>query len=221
MELKHIDKPRPATGADAAPILNSRNATLQQMIVTNYETLKAAAYDAFPQLYFTDAEQVIERLSNKAPKRYGGPLQSTSFLAWATRWIERDTQRYRFLAKVLSEHSVTIRWAIREYLWTSALDASVDQDDVFAEIMGLVFEHAHDLKKAGKAKLSTRLVALAKTHIRLYHNHPNRRRLDLWRKYPGQVRCEFMTQTTDASMKPTAIDDNEYSAWSKHAYASA
>lgn len=193
-----------------------RIAALAQVVFANYGTLVGAAYESYPGLLFSDPEKIVASL-NRSLVHYTGPMDDESFLGWACEWVAKETKRYEFLAYVLKEHSRTIRSAIRGSQWTSILDAATDEDDIFAEVMALVFLKAHALRRKGTAKLSSRLTALAKKHVAYYHNHPNKRRSDLVLRYPSSFVCEHLSPEELDSMQPTR-DNDSFGAWAKRGY---
>jgi len=91
-------------------------------------------------------------------------------------------------------------------------------DDIYAEILALVFQHAHALRKPGRARLSTRLTALVRKHVDLYHNNRRARRIALVKKLPLDLRCEQLSAEELASMEPLS-DNDSFGAWAKNGYA--
>lgn len=216
MQNHKIDKPRSFTGPSVATIPQDREQALQQFVLMHYGSLVDKTFEAYPGLLYSDPERIVMRLGHNL-RRYGGPVEAESFLIWACRWVANETRRYDFLDTVLREHSRTIRSAISRYLWTSAEDCAVDAEDIFAEVLALIFQSAHSLRKPGRAKLSTRLTGLVKRHVDFYHNHRRARRLEVVRKYPMNIACEQLSSEELASMQSNT-DDDSFLAWAKHGY---
>jgi hypothetical protein len=201
MQLATIDASQSATGTDAATNLDDRNSTLNSYIIANYLTLTDAAHDATKcKLFFTTPEAIISSLSGNF-HRYGGPLEEQPFMAWATRFASREAQRYEITGRILTEYEALIYDAIRQSLWTSAQDWSVEPQDVFWEITLLIFQKAHSLDKPGSAKLSTRIYGLVKRHCYLFHNARNTRRRNAVLRNRTSIDCEFLSDEELAAMK--------------------
>jgi hypothetical protein len=170
-----FDAPRPVTGADAETTPKDRNDKLSKLLITSHTALQDAAYEAFSGLTVFDAEKIMVLLGKELP-RYGGPPYEAPFMRWATRLVTKEAQRYKTTALILFEYGRLIRTTIRAELNRPIRDYSVDVESIYWEIALLVFERAHSLAKRGRAKLSTRLVALTQKHIRFYHtSYWNRR----------------------------------------------
>jgi hypothetical protein len=176
MQEVNFDASQLANGTIANNESTDRTSTLQKFYASNFGALKAAAHES-QKLLFYEADAAVAALSRNLNK-YKGPLNEESFLKWANRWVAREAARYPFLTMVMTEHSGMIYAAIRDNLWTSAEDRAVEYQDVYSEVLMLVFNKAHVLCKKGSAKLSTRLYELTKKHVYLYHNSKNKRRFE-------------------------------------------
>jgi hypothetical protein len=173
----------------------NRASTLQKFYASNFGALKAAAHES-QKLLFYEADAAVAALSRNLNK-YKGPLTEESFLRWANRWVAREAARYTFLTVVITEHSGMIYAAIKDHLWTTAEDLATEPQDIFSEVLMLVFNKAHVLSKKGSAKLSTRLYALTKKHVYLYHNSKNKRRFEAVAKRlqrGGSIDAEQMSE---------------------------
>jgi len=213
MQAEHIDTSRPAPGPDATTILTDRNQSLNQFIIANYRDLTDAAYTAYPNLLVLDCEKAIIRLGN-ALIRYTGPAEQTPFLKWATRFVTKEAQRYRIAGRIITNQMEVIHAAIRNNLWTSASDCADEHQDVFWEIVELIFQKAHSLNRRGSAKLSTRVTALVKKHCFLYYNAKNARRRKLIKEQleaNKPINCECLSDEELASMKADQVYDPGYS----------
>jgi hypothetical protein len=176
MNLVNFDASQLANGTIANTESIDRTTALKQFYASNFGTLKAAAHES-QKLLFYETDAAVAALSRNLNK-YKGPLDERSFLKWANRWVAMEAARYPFLTMVMTEHSRVIYAAIKDNLWTSAEDRAVEYQDVYSEVLMLVFNKAHVLCKKGSAKLSTRLYELTKKHVYLYHNSKNKRRFE-------------------------------------------
>jgi hypothetical protein len=118
-------------------------------------------------------------LASKLPS-YRGPLTADAFERWATKIVTKEAARYSIATEIITKNGFYIRTAIRRAFAPSHLnraeDWAVEEDDVFWEVVQLIFQNAHSLHNPGKAKLTTRLWALAKRHVGLYHTSKSNRR---------------------------------------------
>ena len=179
---------------------------LNHLYTNHYNILTASAYETYPQLLVMDADIIMELLSAKL-SRYKGPSSDEAFLKWATRFVRKEAARYAITARILSEQNRVIHKAINTHTWTSAVDRSVEHKDLYWEIALLIFQRAHSLNQRGTAKLSTRITALVKKHVYLYHNSRNQRRLRLVQEHVqqgGVIECEMLSPEEIASMQPQA-----------------
>jgi hypothetical protein len=107
---------------------------------------------------------------------YGGPLDSESFENWGRRKAIEESSRYVFMHLANGEFKLMILKVISENIWQSATDSAVEPHDLFNEVLMLIFRMAPKFLKDKRAKLSTRLCALAKKHV-FFHNSKNTKRL--------------------------------------------
>lgn len=198
MQEAQFDSSRPATGADATTTLEDRQSTHNSLYLQNHAALIGAAYESHPQLWTEDADRLMMALSRRL-HRFGGPTDSAAFVRWAERFVRKEADRYRITGEILHQHHSVIRDTIRKSLWTSAVDLAVEVEDIADEVAILIFERAHSLKKPGKAKLRTRVIALVRKHVYLYHNAPNANRLRIVRENPTHWRCDHLTAEELAS----------------------
>ena len=207
-----LDTSRPATGTDAVTNLTHREEQLNQLIISHYASLTEAAYNQYPELLVWDCERVIATLGSQL-KRYTGPAEETRFLKWATRFVAKEAQRYEITSSILSEYHRVLHAAIHANLWTSANNLAIEHQDVYWEIVWLIFQKAHALNRKGVAKLSTRLTALVKKHCWLYHNSPNARHQKSVKRWLEEGRffgCELVSEEELTSMKSQAVYDPDY-----------
>jgi hypothetical protein len=207
MKHRQVEGPAASTGAGAPTRLQQT----QQYLFTHYGILEEAAYDTH-QLSVWDCKAVLELLSSKLPT-YKGPVNAAAFERWATKLVIKEAERYKILDDILSKYELLIHKAINEGMGIGAVDRAVEHQDIFWQVAHLIFLKAHDLTKKGTAKLSTRLYALAETHVRLYYRNPvNRRhklcRLRLEGGLPlGLPANEIMTAQQLASERAEQIGD--------------
>jgi hypothetical protein len=203
-----FDASQKASGTPAKTNLSARKTEVQQLYLSHYSTLTAAAYEAYPHLLVMDADRIMELLHAKLSK-YTGPSSDEPFLRWATRFVRKESERYAITAQILLEQNRVIHGAINTHTWTSAVDRSVEHDDLYWEIALLIFQRAHSLNRKGTAKLSTRITALVKKHIYLYYNSKNQRRLRLVTEHVqegGSIDCEMLSPEEIASTQPQALE---------------
>ncbi len=159
----------PTQSADLAdtmqpnPVTDDRQNKLSSLAFEHYETITGAPYETYPGLNFGDHDRIVGTLSASL-QSYSGPLKKDPFLAWAVALVQTEAQRYRMLDKARGEHRSVIRAAISRALYGATEDCAVDVDDVFNEVLLLVFTLGPELAKPGSAKLSSRLFALARRH---------------------------------------------------------
>jgi hypothetical protein len=176
-----------------------RKPKLKHLYFANYSNIQAVAFDSFKDLTAGDCYRVMEELAVHLHK-YRGPLDDggASFEKWANRIAAKETSRYRLLALATTEYASVIHKAIHDHLWLSTvMDCGVGHDDVFNEVLWLIFQKAPALSRKGTAKLSTRLYALTKKHVFLYHNSKNTKRLKAVTKHLercGEFGVEVMSE---------------------------
>ena len=202
MTLATFDAAQSAPGTDAPTNLTDRTQQLNQYIIANYGNLTAAAFDAYPQLLYSQPESIVGTLYGSL-KRYGGPAEETSFLKWATRFVIKEAQRYKITTEILVEHNDVIHAAINKCLWTSAIDRMVEHQDIYSEVWWLIFQKAHALNRKGPAKLSTRVYSLIKRHVYFYHSSRNTTRRNAVQRNRASIDCEFLSDAELAAMRPT------------------
>lgn len=217
MSVEHFDASQQASGTAANNESKARIALLKQLYFTNYSTLTTTAYEAYSGLLVFDCDRILETLATRLP-RYKGPSTDEAFLKWATRFVMKEAGRYRFLAMVVTDYSRVIYKAIYENLWVDSVEnCAVGHDDVFAEVLVLVFNMAHSLNRKSPtgAKLSTRLYGLAKKHTHDYHNKKNIGRQNALKKriergLPPMKDVEVLSAAELASMKADSTWDAGY-----------
>jgi hypothetical protein len=138
--------------------------------------LQDAAYEFFPELTAPDAHNAIEAIAALLPT-YGGPLDSDSFERWGKRKAIEESSRFVFMHLANGEYKRMILATIAKEMWTSAEDCSVGAEDLYSEVLMLIFDMAPNFLRNKRAKLSTRLCSLARNHVYMYHNKKNKTRL--------------------------------------------
>lgn len=209
MQLATIDAPQSAPGTDAETILNDRT-KLQQFIINNGAELRDLAHDAGKHKLFYCTPDAILGTLFRSLHCYGGPPVEADFMKWARRFVSKEAARYEITGRILAEYEDVIHKAIHECRWTSAVDLAMEHQDIYWEVVYLIFQRAHSLNRPGPAKLSSRLYALVKKHIYLYHNKPNRKRRALVQLHQGELQCEHFSKEELAAMRAAEIDDAPY-----------
>jgi hypothetical protein len=200
LQKYQIDPPQLANGA----IADNDSQARQLKLYTNcFSTLQDAAYDAFPNLSAPDCYRAMEAVA-RLLHEYGGPLDSESFERWGKRKAIDESSRYVFLHLALGEYKRMILATIAKEMWTSAQDRSIEPEDLFSDVLLLIFEKAPQFLKNKRAKLSTRFCALAKRHVYFYYNSKFTKRLKAVnrRLERGQtLDVETLSEIEIASMK--------------------
>ncbi len=199
---------RSEAGSDVKTTLTDRShtTTLHGFISTNYASLTAVCYEAYPELLVFDADRILTFLA-ASTSRYGGPLGNEhAFMRWATRFVTKEAQRYEITSRILREHRRTLFAAIHTSLWKSSTEASVCPEDLFNEISMLVHDRAHSLDGKGTARLPTRLTGLVKRHVQFHNSRCSRRRKALQRHLLSgeSLGCEVLSDLELASMRADA-----------------
>jgi hypothetical protein len=209
MQVETIEAPQSATGTDAVTNLSDRT-ILQSFIIKNSAELRDLCHDAAKhKLFFTGPGAVIGSLFANL-HRYGGPPIEPDFMKWARRFVSKEAARYEITGRLLAEHEDLIHKAISESLWTSAVDRAVEHQDIYWEIVFLIFQRAHSLDRPGKAKVSTRLWALVEKHVYLYHNKRTHQRRKLVQLRKNELQCEHFSDEELAAMRAEEAGD---AAW--------
>jgi hypothetical protein len=81
-----------------------------------------------------------------------------------TDYRERDAKRRELVNLALTTYKRIIYAAILSQVDSFVQDYSMDPDDLYIEVVSLIWDLADELEQQGKAKLSTRLCQLAKRH---------------------------------------------------------
>lgn len=169
MSHSNFEASRTANGAAANTDSYVRTNATDQLYFSNYTALTAVAYHTYPDLLVFDADKIMTMLGQRLA-RYKGPANNEAFLRWASEFVRKEADRYKITLRIMTRYRRVIDAAIRRYRQTSAAyERYVEHDDVFIEVMTLVFQRAHSLNKKGPAKISTRLTALVKKHCYFYH----------------------------------------------------
>jgi hypothetical protein len=213
MKSEQLDAPCTATGTDMETTPEDRTSTLNNFLVANYRNLQDAAYAAYPDLLVFDAEKIIVQLSKKL-NRYTGPPLEPLFMKWACRFMIHEAERYKFASQILVEQADVIHAAIHNSLWTSAVDLAVEHQDIYWQVVELIFDRAHSLNRRGTAKLSTRVTGLVKKHIYFYFNSRNAGRKKKVAKglaLDMPIQCERLSDEEIASIRLKDLYDPGYS----------
>ena len=155
--------------------MSTSTAEHQPYTATHHATLTNAAYQSHPSMYGHDCDRILQKLE-RCIHRFEQRFHVAPPLEQATRFVQRKAERHAITETILAEHSRVIHSAIHQSVWTSVVDLAVEHGDLFNEVALLIFKNAHSLNRKGKAKLSTRLYALASTHVWVRYNSRNRRR---------------------------------------------
>lgn len=209
MQVAIIDAPQSATGTDAETNLTDRK-TLHSFIFKNMAELTDLAHEAGKSTLFFGTPDAIIGMLFRNLHRYGGPPVEADFMVWARRFVSREASRYEITARILAEYKDLIHKAIHESMWTSAIDLAVEHQDVYWEVVFLIFQRAHSLDRKGTAKLSTRLYELVKKHVYQYHNKKNdQRRKSVQRRW-NEIGCERFSDDELAAMRAAEADEGVY-----------
>jgi hypothetical protein len=177
-----LDAPHTATVTDADNESNDRQRKLTTLYFSNYTNLKDSAYERFPDLLPWDSLSAMERVAALLPE-YGGPTEDDAFLRWAKRITVQESFRYICLALANGEYRRMILATIAKEMWTSAQDRSVEPEDLFSEVLALIFDRAPIFLRRKRASLSTRMCALAKRHVIFDYNSKVTKRLAAVKKH--------------------------------------
>jgi hypothetical protein len=156
------------------PIDPERLAQLHRLAFVCHPIVKDAIYED-PTFTWADAEAGGVSIYGALPS-YQGEVSSEAFETWAIEVALKGARQHQIWRTLMADHTAVIKTAIRcsvENNPNNAVDYSVGLDDLFSQVSYRIFEEAQDLAKPGTAKLSTRLVALAKKHLWLYFHSKN------------------------------------------------
>lgn len=125
-----------------------------------------------------------------------------------------DANSSAFLEEVHNKYRSDIKAAIRMILneKRSFMDASVDEEDIYSELLLALWRYAASFAKPGTASLKTRLCAFAKHHVINYHIKKQRRRFGIIQTNPfGRVGkyCEAFTPLELNSMRADELEANQ------------
>ena len=201
MHVASIDTSRPATGTGATTNPSDRHNTLRDFVVTNYQELTEAAHEAsHNKLFFSTPEVIVGTLVANL-HRYGGPTDATSFMKWAQRFVSKEARRFLITGEIMEKHSNLIYKCIHESLWTSAVDWAVTPEDIYWEVVFLIFQRATSLGSKGTAKLTSRLWELTEKHVYLYYNSKNNKRRKAVERNVDRISCERLSDMELAAMR--------------------
>lgn len=170
--------------------------TIQNLFTAASSTLSKALQDDYMDLLVPDRDRILERVEASLDS-YGGELTAAEFNEWACNFVRGETKNHRFLNEVLAEHTRIIFAGIRSALGGSSEDLSVEQCDLFNEVVMLAFKMAPALSKPGPAKLSSRLYALARLHVLSYHTTKRNNRLRLVTERASEISAEHVTTSAE------------------------
>lgn len=191
--------------------MNASSTTEHQPYTTaHHETLTNEAYQSHPNLFVHDCDRILHRLE-LCVQRFKQRFRAAPLVEQATRFVRHEAERHKITERILSEHSRVIHSAIHKNMWVSVVDLAVEHGDLFSEIAFEIHKRAHSLNRAGTAKLSTRLYALASTHVWLRYNSPNRRR---WRLNESASEWDYgVTIQTDEERAALKADEKADAVW--------
>lgn len=209
-----IKKPSPA---------ESKQQHLHSIFYRNLASLEGTAYDAYTELRSEDAQRIMRHLREEIARYTGKP---SSFLKFARSFIRKQVQWYRygptslhyqsrseFLESIMRDRKAkgAIFNGIRDGLSGVSMDCAIDAEDVFQEVLFLIWKMADDLSKpSSSANLATRLRALAKRHTLGYHTLKRNRRYNSLTAHLnsyGDLGCEYITDMELASMRADEFAD--------------
>ncbi len=197
--MAHTEKlnndPHPAADAGGDSV-RDRQKVLEQLFISAWSDLQASAYVAYPNLMVFDCDQILSTVADRL-QHYDEEVSSTAFLKWAGELVMREAKRFRLTSEILTEHESMIRSAIRRAMLSAAVDAAVDENDLFAEVAMLIFEKANELNAPGSAKQSSRVFALARRHTLSYHTRKTANRLRILEQRPELLEmsgCETLSK---------------------------
>jgi hypothetical protein len=177
LKKHNFDASQTPDGANANNDSESRQFKLKQLYTGSYSILYEAAYDRFPELLPWDFDAAMAQVFKLLPT-YGGPPDGASFERWAKRKIVDESSRWVFMHLAMTTtYRLMILSTISKNMWTSVEDCSIDAEDLYSDILPLIFRMAPKFLRNKRAKLSTRFCALAKRHVYYYHNSKNTKRL--------------------------------------------
>jgi hypothetical protein len=158
------------------PIDPARLAQLRQLAFICHSSAEDSIYESDATFSWADAEAGGISVYGALPS-YLGEVNAEAFQPWAVEVAIRGARQHQVWRTIMAEHSTAIKTAIRcsvDNFANDARDYSVAYEDLFSEVSYLIFKMAHKFAKpSSTAKLSTRLVGLAKRHVRFYHNNKN------------------------------------------------
>lgn len=194
-----------------------RQRKIKQIFFNNLGALEGAALDAYPQLRREDVNRIMRHL-RKRMEIYVG--RSDRFLKWAIRFVKIEARlvknerwRNQFFESVYADGRCrsAIMNGVREGLAGPTIDAAIEEQDVYNEVLFLVFCMADEMAKSSStANIRTRLRALAKRHTLDYHTKRRNRKHRTLAKFidsGGKLGCEFLTVAELASMRADESDD--------------
>jgi hypothetical protein len=82
-------------------------------------------------------------------------------------------------------------------MWTSTVDRSIEPDDLYSEVLRLIFEMGPKFMRNKEAALSTRFCGLARRHTYFYYNSKNKKRFAAVARRierGGEFRVEVMSE---------------------------
>jgi hypothetical protein len=132
-----------------------------------------------------------------------------SFERWAKRKAIEEASRYVFLALAMGEYRLMMLKVISDGIWTSSAgeNRAVEPDDLYSEVLLLIFAMAPKFLKNRQAKLSTRLCGLAKRHTFFHNSNTAKRRNAVARRLEKGKDLgvpEILSDAEIASMKKDA-----------------
>lgn len=192
-----------------------RRKQLEQLFTRNREQIREAALTD-NRVTAIDADKIVDDLARHL-SNYTGQLEDEAFTKWASELV---TSAAQFIAneqfvKILQENSSAIRGGIRDMLYSVNRCDRWDNidlltEDIFQEVALYIWLNVDKFTKPTKAKLSTRLYGLARTHTLNYHVKKARRRRKAVerrvfdRRYFG---CEYLSDLELASMAADEAED--------------
>lgn len=200
-----MDETQPKAGQLPVP---QPSPELEALFISRYAALRDSIYAEYPGCLFTDAERILESCASLVASHQGPP---DSLLAKLEKHVKKEAQALSWYYTAITQNERIIRAAINRSLYTSSVDRAATPDDVFNEVLFLIYGKRHKLMKAGSAKLSTRLFSLAETHCYLYYSSKAKKRHEAVKKHLAHggilEDCEVLSPDELADMRAAESED--------------
>jgi hypothetical protein len=217
MQLEIIDASH--TVNETGTTWGKRQSKIAEIFYNNLAALEGMAFYANPQLTHEDAKSIMRRLRKRMGQYIDRPDR---FLGWARRFVKNEARlsknqaiRAKLFEAIYADSRCrgAIMNGVREGLTGATIDAAIEDQDVYNEVLLRVFVMAGKLSKpSSTANLRTRLRGLARRHALSYFTlKRNRRRKSMAEHIAsgGGLGCEFLTEEELASMRADDESDGK------------